>query len=611
MPYQTYVRIERERMVAMKISRLQKALKGLTDAITRFPLTTLFLIGAVVVNSIDIQGGGDYSKYLLTLIVGAILGAVAQVIFERFCKGNFVRIILNVGAVLLTVGYYLIIMPLPQLSIEISIRTAVALFALIIAFIWIPSIKSKVTFNESFMVAFKAFFISLFFAGVIFAGTSIIITATDVLLFEVDSKAYSHAANIVFILFAPVYFLSLIPVYYGISDANEPKESMELKEEIINKMAGCPKYLEILISYIIIPLTAVFTLILGVYIATNIAGDFWRDNLLEPMIVSYSITVILVYILASRLENRFAQLFRKIFPKVLVPIVIFQTIASIMKIGDMGVTHTRYYVIAFGIFAIASGILFSFLPVRKNGIIAIILIVISVISIVPPVDAFTVSRNNQTGIIRDTLIKNNMLDNNRIKPGTDISAGDRKKIVEALGYLNRMDYTHMASFLPPGFEYYSDFEKVFGFKMYDWQDETKYVYIRLDDKAMLDIAGYEVLAETTVMLSRNHENYEVIGNINKAGKSFTLKKATTLEDCIISLFEGDDQELLSFSTKEIFEEFNERDSGAKESISIEEATFSKENEHAVITVVIKNMNFEVSPDRAYYAADVFILVKIK
>ena len=293
----------------------------------------------------------------------------------------------------------------------------------------------------------------------------------------------------------------------------------------------------------------------------------------------------------------------------LVPIVIFATIASIMKIGIWGNTYSllcnsiRYFCNCLGNFQLLAG--------AKNGIITIILIVISVISIVPPVDAFTVSRNNQTGIIRDTLIKNNMLDNNRIKPGTDISAGDRKKIVEALGYLNRMDYTHMASFLPPGFEYYSDFEKVFGFKMYDWQDETKYVYIRLDDKAMLDIAGYEVLAETTVMLSRNHENYEVIGNINKAGKSFTLKKATTLEDCIISLFEGDDQELLSFSTKEIFEEFNERDSGAKESISIEEATFSKENEHAVITVVIKNMNFEVSPDRAYYAADVFILVKIK
>jgi hypothetical protein len=128
---------------------------------------------------------------------------------------------------------------------------------------------------------------------------------------------------------------------------------------------------------------------------------------------------------------------------------------------------------------------------------------------------------------------------------------------------------------------------------------------------MLDIAGYDVLAETSVMISRNHENYEVIGTINKAGKSSTLKKATTSEDCIISLFEGDEQELLSFSTKEIFEKFNDSDSSVKETISLEEATFSKENEHAAITVVIKTLNMETSPDSLYYAADIFVLVKIK
>ena len=596
----------------MKTTRLQKALKGLTNAVTRFPLTTLFLIGAVIVNAVDIHQGGDYSKYLLTLIVGAFLGAVAQVIYERFCQGDFARIILSCGAALLTAGYYLIIMPSPQLSEEISIRTAVALFALLIAFIWIPSVKSKATFNESFMIAFKAFFISLFFAGIIFAGTSIIITATNELLFEVDSKAYSHAANIIFILFAPLYFLLLIPVYYGKSDENEPEDSTEFKEETINKMAGCPKYLEILISYIIIPLTAVFTLILGIYIAINIGSEFWTDNLLEPMIVSYSITVILVYILASRLENRFARLFRGIFPKVLVPIVIFQTIASIIKIGDTGMTHTRYYVIVFGIFAIASGILFSFLPVRKNGIVAVILIVISAISVIPPVDAFTVSRNNQIGMIRDTLIKNNMLDNDRIIPRADIPAKDRERIVDALGYLNRLDYTHMVSFLPPGFDYHSDFEKVFGFTMYDWQDETKFAYFRLDEKAILDIAGYDTLAETTVVISRNHENDGIIGTINKTGKSFTLKKTGTSEDCIISLLDENERELLNFSTREVFEKFAKNDGNIKELISPDEATFSKENEHAVITVIVKNLNYEVSQDRSsYYTADVFILVKIK
>lgn len=595
----------------MRKTKLLNALKELTNAITRFPLTTLFLIGAVTVNAIDINGGGDYSKYFLTLIVGAILGAVTQVIFERFYQGHFLRMVLNGGAALLTVGYYLIMMPLPELSIEISVRTAVALFALLIAFIWIPSVKSKLSFNESFMVAFKAFFISLFFAGIIFAGTSIIMAATNELLFEVDSEAYSHAANIIFILFAPVYFLSLIPVYYGKADGNQTEEGMELKEDKINKMANCPKYLEILISYIIIPLTAVFTLILGAYIATNIGSEFWSDNLLEPMIVSYSITVIIVYILASRLENRFSDLFRKIFPKVLVPIVIFQTIASIMKIGDMGMTHTRYFVIVFGIFAIASGIIFSILPVRKNGIVAAILIVISVISIVPPVDAFTVSRINQTGILRDILIKNDMLENDRIKPNSSISDEDKGKIAKTVEYLNRMEYNQKIPFLPSGFYYYSDFEKVFGFNIYGPQGESKFVYLRLDDTAMLDIAGYEVLTQTAVIISPNNENDEVIGTINKTGKSFTLKKVTTSEDCIISLFEGNEQELLSFSTKEIFEKFNGREGSVKETISLEEATFSKENKDAAITVIIKTLNMENSPDSFYYNADIIILVKIK
>ena len=596
----------------MKTARLRKALKGLTDAVTRFPLTTLFLIGAVIVNAVDIHQGEDYSKYLLTLIVGAFLGAVAQVIYERFFQGNSIRIVLSCGAALLTIGYYLIIMPSPRLSEEINIRTAVALFALLIAFIWIPSVKSKATFNESFMIAFKAFFIALFFAGIIFAGTSIIIAATDVLLFEVDSEAYSHAANIIFILFAPLYFLSLIPVYYGKSDENEPGENMELKEETINKTAGCPKYLEILISYIIIPLTAVFTLILVIYIALNIGSDFWTDNLLEPMFVSYSITVILVYILASRLDNRFAGLFRKIFPKVLVPIAIFQTIASMMKIGDTGITHTRYYVIAFGIFAIASGILFSFLPVRKNGIVAVILIVISTISIVPPADAFTVSKNNQIGIIRDTLIKNNMLDNDRIIPRADIPAGDREKIVEALGYLNRLDYTHRLSFLPTGFNYYSDFEKVFGFGKYGRKDETKFAYFRLDTNAILDIAGYDILTEITVGIPRTYESYDIIGTINKTGESFTLDKTGTPDDCIISLLDGDKRELLNFSTREVFDKFVENDENVKELISPEEATFTKENQHAAITVVVKNLNYQLLQDRlSYYDADIFILVKIK
>ena len=156
----------------------------------------------------------------------------------------------------------------------------------------------------------------------------------------------------------------------------------------------------------------------------SIGGEFWTDNLLEPMLVSYAITVILVYILASEIENKFTWFFRKIFPKVLVPIVLFQITSSTLSLADTGVTHTRYYVILFGLFAAISGILLSILPVRKNGVIAALLIVFATISIVPPVDAFTISRNSQTDALKDVLEQNNMLEDNKIKPNKSITEKD-------------------------------------------------------------------------------------------------------------------------------------------------------------------------------------------
>lgn len=602
-------------MTMRRINRFKNALKGLTNAIARFPLTSVFLLAAATVNSIDIERGrDDFPKYFLSLIVGAFLAAAAQMVYERFFYKLSSGIVLNAAAAILTLGYFLIIFPAPKLSLEITVRTMVAIFALFIAFILIPAIRSRISFNESFMVAFKAFFISIFFAGIIFAGTSIIMGATNILLFEVNYKAYTHSMNIVFVLFAPIYFLSLIPVYYGKSDDTAPEGTMGPKEEKINKMADCPKYLDILISYIIIPLTVVFTAILAIYIILNIGRDFWTDNLLEPMLVSYSITVILVYILASRLENKFARLFRMIFPKVLVPIVVFQTIASVMKIGDTGMTHSRYYVILYGIFATIAGVLFSFLPVRKNGIIASILIIMSLISIIPPVDAFTVSRSNQITILRNTLEKNDMLAGNTIKPGPDIPKEDKKKIADTLNYLNRMDYIGKIPFIPAGFNYYSDFEKTFGFNQYGTDVETpRFVYLRLADDTIISVTGYDAMTDTNISIPGRSEEEEIIGVLTKSGKDYILKKRYTPEDNIIILVGEDAKEIVSFSAKKMFDSFGEDQYGygVKDMISLEDATFSEENEDAAITLVVKTLNIEKTSSGGFYSADAYILVKIR
>ncbi|WP_169797610.1 hypothetical protein [Neobacillus fumarioli] len=180
------------------LKKFNSKLKGFTNAVFRFPLTTLFLVAAAVMNAYAINTGQNHSKWLLTFVVGAFLSAVFQAIYERFFSKVLARVMLMGIAALLTAGYYLIIMSAPELSIETQIRTAVSLFALFIAFIWVPAIKSNISFNKNFMIAFKSFFHSLFFSVIIFIGVWIILIAADMLIFPVDSKSYLHVANIVF-----------------------------------------------------------------------------------------------------------------------------------------------------------------------------------------------------------------------------------------------------------------------------------------------------------------------------------------------------------------------------------------------------------------------------
>jgi hypothetical protein len=149
-------------------------------------------------------------------------------------------------------------------------------------------------------------------------------------------------------------------------------------------------------------------------------------------------------------------------------------------------------VILFGIFAAVSGILMCFMAVRKNGIIAALLIGFSLFSIIPPVDAFTISRTSQTGRLTDILVENKMLENNTISPNASLSEADKKIISDSVNYLVMMEYATDISYLGEDFDVYEDFYNTFGFYRYD---ENPYrqdsVYLNLNQQSPLNISDYE------------------------------------------------------------------------------------------------------------------------
>ena len=275
-----------------------------------------------------------------------------------------------------------------------------------------------------------------------------------------------------------------------------------------------------------------------------------------------------------------------------------------------GVTHTRYYVILFGIFAAASGVILSIVPIRKNGIIAAMLIAFALISIVPPVDAFTISRTSQTDMLRNVLLKNNMLDNNIIKPNASIPDEDKKAIAKAINYISMMDYTSKVEWLPDDFKVYEDFYKTFGFNEYEVPGNINQgVYLGIEQQTQIDITGYDNFVYFHVNIPDSNTN-DKIWDIVKSGKNYTLTKNTTQDQCDIYLMGENKKELIRFSTREIFDKFYDYNT-SKGLISVEQASFSNENDLAKITFVVQNLNIDKTPNQVYYGADIYAFVKIK
>ena len=591
------------------IAKLLERLKGLTKAMVRYPLTTLFLLAETIFIFISINGDKNLEKLILTCAVGAMLGITLEGVYERFFTKISTRLILIGCGIILSFGYYYILRPAPKLGMEIFIRTGAVVLALSFAFIWGPVIRSRISFNESFMAVFKAFFHTVLYSIVIFVGLSIIIMAIDTLIIQVNEKVYPHTANIVFVLFAPLFFLSLIPVYPGKRNKDINSEKVLEQEKFIQKATYCPKFLEVLISYIIIPLMSVFTIILFIYIIKNIGKEFWTNNLLEPMIVSYSVSVILIYILSSRMNNKFSYFYRLIFPKVLIPIELFQITSSVIRTVDMGVTHTRYFVILFGVFSVVAGFVMSFVNVQKNGIIALLLIVFSFISIIPPVDAFTVSRFSQENRLKSVLIQNKMLKDNAIIPKGSISKEDKKKIIAAAEYLTLMDYTDRIAWFPDNFIIYEDFYKTFGFQEYEITDNTnRSVNVFLNSSIPIDIKGFDVFVHTYI---NDDEDIEApICIINKMGKSFTMKKEKIGGNYDIVLIDENNLEQIRFHTNEIFTKYKNYTMD-KSFMSYEEATFTTENNQIKLSIIVQNASINSSFNETYYYVECYILVGFK
>ena len=202
---------------------------NLKTTVIRFPLTIVFLASLSTVMFLIIE---DYSsldidllsRYMFAGIFGALLATAVRFMLERFegLKNSFLFYGLTI---LLTAGYYYFLTN-DEFSNKMFIHLLVISFALFAAYLFLPSSKNAVNFGNVALAHFKASFTSLLYGIVLYIGIAAIIGAIDILLYDIDYKSYAHAANIIFIFFTPLYYLSLLPKFNSTDKNDDAKKEI-------------------------------------------------------------------------------------------------------------------------------------------------------------------------------------------------------------------------------------------------------------------------------------------------------------------------------------------------------------------------------------------------
>jgi hypothetical protein len=499
------------------------------------------------------------------------------------------------ATILVAILYFFLFTQSDPYSQEMFVRLLVWCFAFFSLYLYLPSAKGESNFGKVALIHFKSAFTALFYSVVLFLGLLAIYYAIDFLLFNMDEKVVGHLANIVFVFFMPVYYLSLLPKFnsYEVADKNQAQEA-----------AIYPRFLEVLVSYILIPLITAFTIVLISYFLKIVLTRKWPVGQIGPMVLVYSAVGLILYVLSSNLANKFSIAFCRLFPIVLIPLVGLQLVSCYIRINAYGITESRYYVVIFGVFSIISVMYLIFSRAKNLNRIATFACCFAIVSIIPPIDAFNISSNSQKVRIEQILIQNNMLVDQKLIPNVDISDEEKREVTSIVNYMEQMGYLSKLKWFPEEYirqeknyndKLYNDFEKLFGFKQQYANivsdRETTYINFILDVNQPMDISGFKTMLKLN--LYDYNQNEQKATQFSIEGKEYSIIAKKNANGYLeISILDPQGTLVLQIPMEEFLKQVSGKSMNQKNLLPASDLMLEVENDVIRIRIIMEEVFIE-------------------
>ena len=447
---------------------------------------TSFVIIAVIA-AINFFVVESYFKEKKSKMYSCVAGFVIAVVLERFAHYN----VFGASASRILTGYYIV-------------AFLIGLFKVIK--------NSGLELSKYCTRVFKNLFGTGVIYGILVVGFILIMTiAISLLTSGKDYEPVMRAQIAIFGLFlVPATLLS-----------------------ITNTEGESSKFIEAVISFVLLPLTALATIIIYIYMLKILALRQIPQNSIYRIIAGLFVVAFPVWVMTYeyKQKNKFVEVFSKIMPIAFIPLIGLQVYSIGARIGENGITPVRYMGVMFIIFEIIA-IVLSIVNKRKylTNALLVAAVLMAISTILPVVNMEEISNYNQAARLKNAWREGESF--------TSLSSEEKATASSAYRYLLKQENSE--KYLPKYLDKEELTEKLIEhYSPYGDEDETydekrttyKRVNYQYPDDGVITVEGYNYIKKFQVYeYDINEENLESVSlydtfNINLKDYVLGLKKA--------------------------------------------------------------------------------------
>lgn len=375
----------------------------------RFPFTLFFLLGLAFLFFLQINKQGmEIQPHTWTFFSLGIVLSLTVSLFSEDYKFILVRVGLNLVAMLLLLGYCY---TLPAKFLPVNFYQTIALGIVFVLSTFVVSFLKKsndISFWEFGKTNILQLVITFIFAQVLMLGLSLaVLSLKELFKIDVQHEVYQNLAVICYAIFAPIYFLT-----------NIPDETEKRKQEYTFE-----KFLKILGLYILLPILALYTLILYVYLLQIIfkweLPNGWVSTLVSVLGLGGFLCMLILFPLRLEKENKIVNFLSRNFPLLLFPLLVLMSIGIFRRLDDYGLTVNRLYVMLLNFWLYGISIYLFISKANHLKWIIISFATVLLLSSIGPLSVFSITKHSMIRDVKQLLTESQLLKNGKVIDNTN------------------------------------------------------------------------------------------------------------------------------------------------------------------------------------------------